>query len=138
MKNDIIQFSEKNIVCDECSAEFLVQSVKIDECLVEIDSSILLLRYVMCPMCHHIYKILLVDEQKYCEMADDLISIEKRIKKMCGKGNVFLMERLRKMAINKKNKIQKYVNMMNAKYSGTFTIDTSKNNKNGIVYSPRL
>ena len=123
---------EKVIVCDKCSAEFFVKSVSIQECSVEIEGKQLLLDYFMCPECNEIYKVFLVEERKYRELVDDLLSTEKRIRKLEGKGNAQLLDKLQKMALRKKDKIQSYVGSMNKKYSGTFTFTASENNQKEI------
>lgn len=127
---------EKIIVCDKCSAEFLVKSVTINECSVEIGGVELLLKYFTCPKCNEIYKVLLVEEQRYKELVDDLMSVEKRMRRLKGKGNVYLLDQLQKMALIKKARIQRYVQSMNAKYGGTFTFKASENNQKEIVYLP--
>lgn len=127
---------EKVIVCDKCSAEFLMKSVQIQECSVEIGGEKLLLNYFTCPECNEIYKVLLVEEQKYRELVDDLLSTEKRIRRWKGKTNVQMLDQLQKMALRKKNRIQSYVKQMNTKYGGTFTFKASENNQKEIVYLP--
>jgi len=132
----MMDFGEKIIVCDECSAEFLVKSVKIEECSVEIGGERLLLDYFTCPKCNQIYKVLLVEEQKYRELVDDLLSTEKRIRRLKGKGNKQMLARLQNMALTKKKRIQSYVGVMNEKYSRTFTFMASENNQKEITYLP--
>lgn len=132
----MMDVGEKIIVCDECSAEFLTKSVKIEECSVEINGNKLLLDYFTCPKCNQIYKVLLVEEQKYRELVDDLLSTEKRIRRLHGKGNEQMLTRLQNMALTKKKRIQSYVGVMNEKYSGTFTFTASENNQKEITYLP--
>lgn len=132
----MMNVGKKVIVCDKCSAEFLMRSVQIQECSVEIGGEKLLLDYFVCPKCNEIYKVLLVEEKKYRELVNDLLSTTKRIRKWQGKGNVQMLERLRKMATRKKNRLQSYTNQMNAKYGGTFTFKASENNQKEIVYLP--
>lgn len=136
ISNTSNNFGEKIIVCDKCSAEFLVKSVTINECSVEIGSEVLLLKYFTCPKCNEIYKVLLVNEQEYKTLVDDLMSVEKRMRRQKGKGNVYLLDQLQKMALRKKARIQSYVQSMNAKYGGTFTFKASENNQKEIVYLP--
>lgn len=129
-----MNIGEKVIVCDKCSAEFFVKSVKIEKCSVEMNGKTLFLNYFVCPKCNQIYKVLLVEEQKYYELINDLLLIEKRMQKLNGKLNVQMLERLQKIAQIKKDKIKSYVNKMNHKYDGTFTFATSKNNQKEIIY----
>lgn len=130
-----MDFGEKVIVCDKCSAKFFVKSAKIEECSVEIEGNRLLLNYFTCPECNQIYRVLLVEEQKYRELVDDLLSIKNRIRRLKGKGNVQMLDKLQKMALIKKNRIQSYVSNMNHKYGGTFTFVASGNNQKEIKYS---
>lgn len=132
----MMDIGEKVIVCDKCSAEFLMKSVQIQECSVKISGEKLLLDYFTCPECNKIYKVILVEEQKYRELVDDLLSTEKRIRKWKGKGNVQMLEQLQKMTLRKKNRVQSYVKAINTKYSGTFTFKASENNQKEIVYLP--
>lgn len=132
----MIDIGEKVIVCDMCSTEFFMKSVAIEECSVEIGGDRLLLNYFSCPECNEIYKVLLVEEQKYRELVDDLLSTEKRIRKWKGKVNVQMLDQLQKMALRKKSRIRSYIEAMNAKYGGTFTFKSSENNQKEIVYLP--
>lgn len=124
------------LLCDKCSAEFLVESVQIQECSVEIGGERLLLNYFTCPECNQIYKVLLVEESAYRELVDDLTSMEKRIRRRYGKRNAMLALKLQSMALIKKDRIQSYVERMNTKYSGTFTFKASENNQKEIIYLP--
>lgn len=132
----MMDVGKKVIVCDKCSAEFLMKSVQIQECSVEIGGEKLLLDYFTCPECNQIYKVLLVEEQKYRELVDDLLSIKKRIRKWKGKGSVQMLKQLQNMAQIKEDRIQSYVEQMNIKYGGTFTFKASENNQKEIVYLP--
>lgn len=129
---------EKVIVCDKCKHEFLIGSVGIKECSVEIGGKKLLLDYFMCPECKKIYKVLFVDGDEYRALVDDLLATEKRIRKLHGKGNEQLLDRLQGMALRKKERIQNYVKKMNAQYPGTFTWLASENNQQDgtITYRP--
>lgn len=131
---EVRDVGEKIIVCDECSAEFLMTSVKIEECSVRVGDKELLLDYFVCPKCNKIYKVLFVEEQRYRELIDDLLETEKRIRKLKGRGNVQLLSTLQRMALTKKQRVQTYVNGMNNKYPGTFTF--SSVNKEEIIYLP--
>lgn len=133
---------DKVIVCDQCKHEFLIGSVGIKECSVEIEGKELLLDYFMCPSCKTVYKVLFVEEQEYRRLVDDLVSTQHRIQKMYGKQktmqNVQLIKNLQSMANRKSERLKKYVEGMNAKYSGSFTyIATENNNEDGtIIYRP--
>lgn len=125
------------ITCDKCNTDFLVSSVKIEERSVEINGTVLLLNYFTCPSCKAVYRVLLVDEVHYRELVDDLVSTKKRIRRLQGKGNAFQLGSLQKMAARKAERIQQYVQSMNKKYPGTFTLLASKNNQQDeIKYLP--
>lgn len=127
---------EKVIICDKCMSEFLVESVKIDKCSVEIDGKMFLLNYFTCPKCNSIYRVLLVEEQKFNELLEDVMIIKNRIRKCKGNGNVRLHKQLQNMSVKKKNRICRYVESVNSKYSGAFTFKSSENNKKEIIYLP--
>lgn len=133
---DMYKISSCIVVCDKCSAEFLVESVNIEECHVVVDGNVFFLKYFMCPECGQVYKVFFVEEKKYNEMAEDLRLTEKRMRRLKGKENYMLLDRLQKMAMVKKNKIRRYVEFMNEKYRGTFTFASSENNQKEIVYVP--
>lgn len=125
------------ITCDKCNTDFLVSSVKIEERSVEIGGTVLLLNYFTCPSCKTVYRVLLVDEAHYRELVDDLVSTKKRIRRLQGKGNAFQLGSLQKMAARKAERIQQYVQSMNKKYPGTFTLLASENNQQDeIKYLP--
>lgn len=125
------------ITCDKCNTDFLVSSVKIEERSVEINGTVLLLNYFTCPSCKIVYRVLLVDEVHYRELVDDLVSTKKRIRRLQGKGNAFQLGSLQKMAARKAERIQQYVQSMNKKYPGTFTLLASENNQQDeIKYLP--
>lgn len=135
----MMNFGEKIIVCDKCGAEFLVKSVTIKECSVEIGGNTLMLRYFVCPKCDEIYKVLLVEKRRYHELVEDLRSVEMRMPKFQGQKNrqgVRMLDKLQKMAMKKKARLQAYVQGMNKKYTGTFTFVTSENNQKEIQYLP--
>lgn len=128
---------KKVIACDKCSAEFLIESVHIQECRLEIRGEKLLLKYFICPACNKIYKVFLVNEQKYQEMVDDLLLTKEAIRRLQGKGDIYTLYRLQKTASDIKRKIQSHVSSNNTKYDGTFTFAASKNNQKEIIYLPR-
>lgn len=129
---------EKIVCCDKCKKEFAYQSIQIKETSVEIAGDVLLLNYFTCPYCNSVYKVLFVEESKYRELVEDLMSMEKRIRRQKGKGNPMLIEKLQKMALTKKNRIQAYVESVSKKYPGSFAVAT-ENNQQGehILYLPR-
>lgn len=129
---------EKIVCCDKCKKEFTYQSIQIKETSVEIAGDVLLLDYFICPYCNSVYKVLFVEESKYRELVEDLMLMEKRIRRQKGKGNPMLTEKLQKMALVKKNRIEDYVNGISKKYPGSFAVAT-ENNQQGehIAYLPR-
>lgn len=125
----------KIIYCDECKREFEYRSIQIKETSVEIDGNVLLLDYFTCPFCNAVYKVLLVEEAKYRELVDDLVSVQKRIRRQNGKGNLMLMQKLQDMVQKKQERIKAYVDGISNQYPGSFILAT-KNNQNGeqIIY----
>lgn len=130
---------EKIVACDKCKKEFAYQSIQIKETSVEIEGDVLLLDYFTCPFCNSAYKVLLVEESKYRELVDDLMSMEKRIRCQHRKSNPMLVEKLQKMALIKQNRIKAYVESVSRKYPGSFIVLATENNQQGehIMYLPR-
>ena len=135
----MIEAPNKVVVCDGCKKEFAYQSIQIKETSVEIVGDVLLLDYFTCPYCNTVHKVLFVEEAKYRELVDDLVSMEKRIRRQQGKGNPMLIEKLQKMALVKKNRIKTYVVSVSKKYPGSFVVLATENNQQGehIMYLPR-
>lgn len=129
----------KIVCCDKCKKEFAYQSIQIKETSVEIAGDVLFLDYFTCPYCNSVYKVLLVEESKYRELVEDLMSMEKRIRRQKGKGNPMLIEKLQKMALIKQNRIKAYVESVSKKYPGSFIVLATENNQQGehIMYLPR-
>lgn len=127
------------IECDQCKKEFLIQSVEIKETSVEIEGKSLLLDYFVCPHCRAVYKVLLVEEAKYRELVDDLMAMEKRIRRRYGKKNVMLAQKLQSMALVKQNRIKAYVESVSKKYPGSFVVLATENNqqREQVKYLPR-
>lgn len=135
------EISNKNVCCDKCQKEFAYQSIQIKETSVEVAGDVLLLDYFTCPFCNTVYKVLFVEEARYRELVDDLISVKKRIHHLQGKGNpmLMLMQKLQNMALIKQNRIKAYVESVSKKYPGSFVVLATENNQQGehILYLPR-
>lgn len=133
------EIHNKIIVCDKCKKEFEYGSIQIKETSVEIAGDVLLLDYFTCPFCSAVYKVLLVEETKYRELVDDLISVKERIRRQQGKSNLMLAIKLQKMASIKQERIKTYVNNISKKYPGSFVMLATENNQQGeqIMYLPR-
>lgn len=126
------------IECDECGHNFLAESVSIEECSVEISGKIFLLRYFACSKCNKIYKIILVEEQKYHELVNDMLTARNRVLAWQGKKNKQVLKNLQNIFQKKEDNLRRYIKAMDAKYKGTFTFKSSENNQKEIVYLPRV
>lgn len=128
----------ESIYCDECKRDFVLRSIDIKECLVEIEGNVLLLKYFVCPHCHAVYKVLLVEEAKYQELMNDLDALRKRIHRLHGKGNLMLMQKLHSMLLQKQERIKRYCVSVYKKYPGSFMLATvNKQQEEHIIYLPR-
>ena len=120
--------AQRTVVCDVCSCEFLITSVDIKKCSVEVGQTKLELTYFKCPECNQVYPILLVDDPaKYQRLADDLNATKKRIRRLQGKGNVQLLNMVQNMAMAKQNRLSQYCTGVRSRYNGTFTYVASEN-----------
>lgn len=127
-----------NIYCDKCAKKSFVWSINIDQSSVEVDGHELMVQYFMCPNCGAFYRILIVEENKYRDMVDDLKKIQKRIKKV-SRSNPILATKLQGAETIKQNRIKSYVKMMDSKYPiDHFTVfKNPEGDKFKIVYLPR-
>lgn len=125
------------VICDSCKREILLTPDTIKEAAVKIDGQDFTLVYFACPECSRIYRIILKDG-RYEELRSDLEKIKKRIRKNHGSNNDELAETLNDMVFKKLNRLRDYVDMLNAKFPGTFTFVVSENNHEGksIKYLP--
>lgn len=128
--------SGKSIICDKCGAELPLLSVKVETGNVTINGETLKLEYFVCPGCHGVYKIIIVDEEKYNKLIEDLESAKKKTKLNKGKCDIYTYDNLCRMVERKSVRLAKYVADMNKKYNGTFTITASENKQMEIGYLP--
>lgn len=128
----------KIIYCDDCKNEFSMNTVNIDETIVDINGQELNLVYFVCPKCNKIYRIMLKDKQ-YNELKEDLEKTKNRIRKNYGSGNKEFASTLNSMVMKKHERLSNHVEKLNKKFPGTFTFVASENNhkdKNNIKYLP--
>lgn len=125
------------ICCDECKYEFLMNSVKIDEAIIKLGGQALKLVYFTCPKCNKIYRIILKDNE-YDKLVEDLEKTKKRIRKNCGSRNDEFASVLNSMVNKKHERLKNHVEKLNKKFPGTFTFVTSENNNEEkiITYLP--
>lgn len=138
MKAKRVNSRKYNVICcDECKNELLINSVKIDEVIIELGGQALKLVYFTCPKCNKIYRIMLKDE-RYEELAEDLEKTKKRIRKNYGSRNDEFASMLDSMVNKKHERLRNHVEKLNKKFPGTFTFVTSENNNEEkiITYLP--
>ena len=118
---------KSKIVCDECKHELYLDSVEINEDIVEINGVPVILVYFTCPKCDKIYRISIQDK-RYYELVEDLEKTKKRIRGSFGKNNIEKAEMLNSMIFKKKERLANYVQAVNQMFSGTFIFVASENN----------
>lgn len=118
---------KSKIVCDECKHEFYLDSVGINEAIVELNGVPVTLVYFACPKCDKIYRISIQDK-RYYELVEDLEKTKKRIRRSFGKNNIEKAEMLNSMVFKKKERLANYVQAVNQMFTGTFTFVASENN----------
>lgn len=124
------------VYCDKCKKEFEYRSINIDETSVDVGDKALLLNYFACPFCGVIYKVLIVDKEKYWELLNDYNSIIDRISQQRGKCNPMHLQRLTENALQKKKRLKRYVDSMNRKYNGEFVMLSEGEGNKRIIYIP--
>lgn len=118
---------KSKIVCDECKHEFYLDSVDINEAIVELNDVPVTLVYFACPKCNKIYRISIQDK-RYYELVEDLEKTKKRIRRSFGKNNIEKAEMLNSMIFKKKERLANYVQAVNQMFPGTFIFAASENN----------
>lgn len=118
---------KSKIVCDECKHEFYLDSVGINEAIIELNGVLVTLVYFACPKCDKIYRISIQDK-RYYELVEDLEKTKKRIRRNFGKNNIAKAEMLNSMVFKKKERLANYVQAVNQMFTGTFTFVASENN----------
>ena len=122
------QYQQKSkIVCDECKHEFYLDSVDINEAIIELNGVPVTLVYFVCPKCDKIYRISIQDK-RYYELVEDLEKTKKKIRRNFGKNNIAKAEMLNSMVFKKKERLANYVQAVNQMFTGTFTFVASENN----------
>lgn len=116
-----------NLICDECGYEFSTNTVDIKEDAVNISGQALVLVYFTCPKCNKIYRIMLKDE-RYDELKDDLEKAKKRVRKVYGSKNIEFASMLNSMVVKKQERLSNHITVLNNKFQGTFTFVASENN----------
>lgn len=128
MKAKIRKEKPKNVIfCDDCKYEFSMNAVDIDEAIIKVYGQELTLIYFVCPKCNKIYRVMLKDE-KYNELKDDLDKIKIRIKKNFGSGRQEFASMLNSMANKKYERLKNHIKRLDEKFPGTFTFVASENN----------
>lgn len=125
------------VYCDECKHEFSMNSVNIQEVIMNLGGQALKLVYFTCPKCNKIYRITLKDE-RYEELKEDLERTKMRIRKNHGSRNDEMARMLNQMVIKKHERMQNHLTRLNNKFPGTFTFVASENNHEDkiITYLP--
>ena len=113
--------------CNDCNYEFSTNTVNIEETTIKLNGQVLQLVYFACPKCNRIYRIMLKDE-RYEELKDDLEKTKNRIRKNNGSGNDEFARTLYSMVNKKHERLKNHLNDLNKKFPGTFTFVTSENN----------
>lgn len=130
---------KSKIVCDECKHEFYLDSVGINEAIVELNGVPVTLVYFACPECDKIYRISIQDK-RYYELVEDLEKTKKKIRRNFGKGKNYIAkaETLNSMVFKKKERLANYVRAVNQMFPGTFIFVASENNnkERKIKYLP--
>ena len=115
------------ICCDECKYEFSMNSVNIQEAIINIGRQALKLVYFVCPECNKIYRISLEDE-RYNELKEDLAKTKRRLLKNYDSKDMESARVLNDMVNKKHQRLKNHLENLNNKFPGTFTFVTSENN----------
>lgn len=108
--------------CDKCSYEFPIESVKIQESLVDLNNIKVVLVYFMCPSCKEVYKVSIQDK-RYYDLKEDFDKAEKRYRKNLNKRNREQVRILYNAMMKKKERLLNYVDAVNNAFNGKFVFE---------------
>lgn len=122
------------VKCDDCKSEFELHKDDIKKDIVNLDGVNVHLVYFMCPKCKRIYRVSIQDKNYY-KFAKDLEKAKKKLRNYKGNDSI-VINKLCVKALEKKKILEKYVDLVNETYDGTFEVVASKNNYGGykIIY----
>lgn len=112
--------------CDECQSEFELYKNDVKKDIVNLDGVNVHLVYFMCPKCKRIYRVSIQDKNYY-KFAKDLEKAKKKLRNYKGNDSA-VINKLCAKALEKKKILEKYVDLVNETYDGTFEVVASKNN----------
>lgn len=112
--------------CDECQSEFELYKNDVKKDIVNLDGVNVHLVYFMCPKCKRIYQVSIQDKNYY-KFAKDLEKAKKKLRNYKGNDSI-VVNKLCAKALEKKKILEKYVDLVNETYDGTFEVVASKNN----------
>lgn len=121
------------VYCDKCKFEFSLNTVGIKEATVQCGNEDYVLVYFACPSCHTIYRVCLKDD-RYNELAEDLETARKRIRRNQGRKNVGLATQLDGMVRRKAERLKAHITNLNRKYPGTFVFAVPESGEGEIIY----
>lgn len=115
------------VYCKECKCEFSMDTVDIQETVIDLDEQIMTLVYFACPECNKVYRIILKDK-RFDELKKDLEETKKRMQRNQGSGDEEFARQLDDMVFKKLNRLRNHVENLNVKFPGTFVFVASENN----------
>lgn len=120
--------------CDECKSEFELYKDDLKKTIVNLDGVNVHLVYFMCPKCKKIYRVSIQD-RNYYKFAHDLEKAKRKLRNYNGNDGA-VINKLCAKALEKKKILEKYVDLVNDTYNGTFEFVASENNYDGykIIY----
>lgn len=121
---------EMYVKCDNCSNEFFLKAVGINEAIVELGGVHVNLVYFVCPKCNKIYRVSIQDK-RYYELKEDLEKAEKkRMQKCNGRQNIDIemSQVLHSAIVKKRERLKAYAEKVHQAFPGTFVFVASENN----------
>lgn len=123
----------KTVKCNKCGKEFLYDTVEIYNSNVVIGGEEFELSFFVCPHCHTIYRVALMD--RICiRLKRELDIAKERIRKNSeqANGDIVKAKRLHNKMMQKLHSYKLRMGMLKNTYTGTFEFAASKNNANGV------
>lgn len=124
-----------NIICDSCGKQFKLSSVGIKTSLMDLDEGACDVVFFNCPSCKRVH-LVSVQDARWTELKTDLDKQVKRQARMHGRENKQLAKVVAEMIEKKKARLSKHVDNLKRKYDGRFTLVTTENGTEDLLFLP--
>lgn len=124
-----------NLYCDSCKHEYVLESV--ENSLVTLNGKEYEVLWFACPKCHKVH-VVGIRDMKYHRI-NSALEIKREVLRRVASSKHYSRadyEKALNEADREARRLKKYSDRLFGKFTGTFTIATSENNRMELVYLP--